>query len=484
VQTECMETRFGFHPVGKREVVAQFDGGTITSDGGAMLLAEIDRERRMVERFAACFADHRDPEQVEHSLVDLLRQRIYGLCLGYEDLLDHDQLRRDPLLATAVGKTDPVGQDRPRKRDRGCALAGKSTLQRLEGSPVAADAESRYKKIPLSIAKAEALLVDWFLESFVEPPDEIVLDFDATDTTIHGHQLGRFFHGYYDSYCYLPLYVYCGKHLLCAKLRPSNLDASSGAVKVLARLVERIRRDWRNVRIVLRGDSGFCRDDLLAWCEANRVDYVVGLAKNSRLLTVLEPFLAEAKAQFEATAQPARCFADFEYQTLDSWTRARRVIGKAEHLDKGANPRFVVTSFTAEQRAAQPLYEVDYCARGDMENRLKETQGTLFGARVSASTMRANQARLLFSAVGYALLVALRQFGTQDTELENAQCDTLRLKLLKIGAQVEVTVRKVWIHLSEAYPYRELFGQVLAKLREGLRRLPPIVGAVGPPLPA
>jgi hypothetical protein len=464
VETQCTQQTFGFQHVGGREIVARFDGGRVTSDGGGILLREIEERFGLVEKFASCFTDHRDPEKIEHPLVDLLKQRLFGLCLGYEDVNDHDWLRHDALLATIVGKTDPEGNDRQLARDRGKALAGKSTLNRLELTPVGADAGDRYKKIGANIHAAHNFLVDAFLIQHAAPPQRIVLDLDATDDPVHGDQLGKFFHGYYKSYCFLPLYVFCDDHPLLALLRPSDIDVAAGAVKHLDRIVRRIRQAWPKVQIVLRGDSGFCRDHLLAWCEQNGIDYVIGLAKNQRLTKILGKELHEAQVLFEQTGKPARVFKDFTYRTKKSWSRERRVIGKAEHLEKGANPRFVVTSLSPEEFPAATVYERDYCSRGNMENRIKEQQLFLFADRTSCHTLRANQLRLTFSTVAYVLLRALREFGLKGTVLETAQADTIRLRLLKIGAIVRITVRKVWIALSEAYPWRDLFAQVYQQL--------------------
>ncbi len=386
--TECNTREFDFQALGSRTVTARFDGGAITSDAGGLLLREVEAKTGIIRRLAACFTDHRDPELIEHGVYELLAQRIFGLALGYENLNDHDALRYDPLLAVLVGKTDPTGQDRCRARDRGKSLAGKSTLNRLELTPVRADAKSRYKKIVADTRAIESFFVETFLALHRKPPKEIVLDLDATDDPIHGHQAGRFFHGYYNNYCYLPLYIFCGEYLLCAKLRPSDIDAAAGSVKQVAKIVKRIRRQWPGVRIIVRGDSGFCRENLMAWCEANGVDYVLGLAKNSRLQRILGRELHEAKLQFDATDRPARVFKEFTYRTRKSWSRERRVVGKAEHLAKGANPRFIVTSLSAEEFDARALYEDLYCARGEMENRIKEQQLCLFADRTSCATMR------------------------------------------------------------------------------------------------
>ncbi len=465
------DIHLGFPDLGTRQVLACFDGGDISSDGGALLLRKTEVLTGIIQQFSACFTDHRNPELIEHDLYHLVAQRVYGLALGYEDLNDHDDLRRDPLLATVVGKDDPTGRLRNRKRDRGKALAGKSTLNRLELTPIGADKDDRYKKITCQLHAVNNLLVDLFLQAHSQPPKTIVLDVDATDDPTHGHQLGRFFHGYYKSYCYLPLYIFCDDHLLLARLRPSDIDASAGALKQLVRIIAKIRRAWPQVRIVIRGDSGFCREQIMAWCEKSGVDYIFGLAQNSRLLKLIAEPTARAAREFQATKQPVRVFAELMYKTLDTWSRERRVVAKAEHLQKGANPRFVVTSLSIEDRAAQVLYEEDYCARGEMENRIKEQQRHLFADRTSTATMRANQIRLFFSSIAYVLLNALRRLGLSGTEMAQAQCETIRLKLLKIGALVQVTVRKVWVRLASSCPYADIF----RKAHEKLTGLPPLV---------
>ena len=462
--TECNVTYLDFPIVGSRQILADFDGGDISSDGGALLLRKVEELTGVISQFSGCFADHRNPDLIEHSLEELLAQRVYGLALGYEDLVDHDDLRHDPLLAAVVGKRDPSGKSRRRQRDRGKALAGKSTLNRLELSPVGADKESRYKKIVCRTPDVERLLVSLFVQAHAAPPERIVLDLDATDDPIHGHQLGRFFHGYYRNYCYLPLYIFCGDHLLLARLRPSDIDAAAGSVKHLKRIVAQIRATWPGVKILIRGDSGFCREDLMRWCEENDVDFLLGLAKNKRLIAMIADELEQAKQGFEATKRPSRVFKELRYQTLKTWGRERRVVAKAEHLAKGANPRFVVSSLSPEDRAARPLYEDDYCGRGEMENRIKEQQLHLFADRTSCATMRANQIRLYCSSIAYVLLNALRRLGLPGTELAEAQCQTIRLKLLKIGAFVRVTVRKVWVKMSSSCPYAEIFRKVHARL--------------------
>jgi len=465
MQTECNRKSLEFHPLGRRRIVGRFDGGTISSDAGGLLLRECERATRIVGQFARCFTDHRDEELIEHSVEELVAQRVYALALGYEDLNDHDVLRHDPLLAALVGKLDPTGGGRKKAGDRGKALAGKSTLNRLELTREGASASERYKKIEVNRAAVERLPVELFLQAHPVAPEEILLDLDATDDPIHGNQEGRFFHGYYGGYCYLPLYIFCGEFLLAAKLRPSSIDASFGALDEIERIIAQIRSAWPKVRIILRGDSGFCRDPIMAWCEAHGVDFLFGLARNARLEKQIEEELAQAKTLFERTRQPARLFREFPYRTLDSWSRARRVIAKSEHLDKGANPRFVVTTLPGEPRR---LYEQVYCARGEMENRIKEQQLSLFADRTSAATMRANQIRLWFSSVAYLLMQALRRLALKGTPMEKARCDTIRLKLLKIGAQVKITVRKVWVSLAEGCPYLEIF----LRAHENLRRLP------------
>jgi hypothetical protein len=471
VQTECNTDRFDFQPLEKREVLGICDGGAITSDAGALLLREVEAKMAIIARFADCFTDHRDSQLIEHPVGHLVAQRIYGLALGYEDLNDHDQLRHDPLMAVLVGKQDPTGQDRLRQRDRGKALAGKSTLNRLELSPVGANEKSRYKKITADLGRMESLLTDFFMEAHPTPPERIILDFDATDDPIHGNQLGRFFQGYYKEYCYLPLYVFCGEHLLCAQLRPADQDGAAGSVAKLAGLVERIRRQWPDVQIIVRADSGFCRDNLMSWCEEHGVDYILGLAKNSRLGWEIDLELELARAESEATGKAARRFKDFTYRTLKSWSGERRVVGKAEHLPKGPNSRFVVTSLSKDEYEGRSLYEDLYCGRGEMENRIKEQQLMLFADRTSAEDMRANQIRLNFSSISYVLLSAMRRIGLAETQFERAQCSTIRLKLLKIGALVRITVRKIWISFSQSYPYREQFLKILAKIRSA----PPVV---------
>jgi len=478
--TECIPASVVFQDLGTRDVLADFNGGRITSDAGALLLRELDAKLSLLDDFAACFTDHRDPKRIEHSLNSLIKQRVFGLCLGYEDLNDHDRLRHDPLMAVLVGVTDPLGQDRTRPADRGKALAGKSTLNRLELTPVGADDDSRYKKIVAHMSQIENYFPNVFIRQHTTPPSRIVLDLDATDDPIHGQQLGRFFHGYYGDYCYLPLYIFAGDHPLAAILRPSNIDASAGCLPHIERIVKRIRQSWPQVEIVLRGDSGFCREYLMRWCEANDVGFVFGLAKNKRLLRVVGKEMHEAKELFTQTRQPSRVFKDFEYRTQKSWSRSRRVVGKAEHIaGNKANPRFVVTSLSVSAFDAKTLYEEQYCARGDMENRIKEQQLYLFADDLPCETMRANQLRLYFSTVAYVVMRALREFGLKETPFADAQCDTIRVRLLKIGALVRVSVRRVLVSLSESYPWRDVFTRVWANLRQLVKPARPATVATG-----
>lgn len=462
--TDCNPQQLEFQGVGRRTVVAAFDGGTLTSDGGLLLLSEVERRRGILRHFAACFQDQRNPAYVEHSVEELVRQRVLGLALAYEDLNDHEELRADPLLATVVGKADPTGNDRRQEQDRGKPLAGKSTLNRLEWGAVKQD---RYRKISVDSKAVDRFLVDTFLSAHESVPTQIILDLDATDDPLHGEQEGRFFHGYYGGYCYLPLYIFCGPHLLCALLRSSDRDASAGAVTEVERIVAQIRSRWPEVQIILRADSGFAREELMAWCEQHAVDYLFGLARNVRLQRALGGEMVQAREQFEQSGEAARIFRDFTYRTRKSWSCQRRVVGKAEHLAQGANPRFVVTSLSAESWPAATLYEQLYCARGEMENRIKEQQLCLFADRTSSHNLASNQLRLWFSSVAYILLNELRRLGLQGTELARARCDTIRSKLLKIGAQIRVTVRRVWVHLASSYPYATLWTEIVGNLRAG-----------------
>jgi len=452
--TECTQSSFGFEACGKREVVARFDGGTISSDGVAFLLRQTDKRLNLLPRLAECFMDGRNEKQVEHTVLEMLSQRIYGLALGYEDINDHEQLRHDPVFGILSGRAE---LEQP--------LAGKSTLNRMElgsGEP------DRYKKITFWKEALDELLVQVFIESHQQAPEQIILDVDSTDLPLHGRQEGRFFHGYYDCYCYLPLYVFCGEHVLCARLRESNHDAAFGSRQEIERIVRQIRTAWPKVKIILRGDSGFCRNELMAWCESQGVDFVFGMARNQKLRRIIGGQMHEATQQWQQTGKPARVFTEFEYQTKKTnkggWARARRVAAKAEHIDGKENPRFVVTSLTSDQWPAKALYEELYCARGDMENRIKE-QFSLFADRASAETLRANQLRLYLSTMAYILVSGLRRLGLPATVLANAQVSTIRTKLLKIGAQIRVTVRKVWVSMASGYPWPGLYQQVWTNLR-------------------
>ena len=447
--TECSQETFAFTVPFSRRVEAGFTAGQVSSDGGSLLLREADRRISLLGRLVACFTDGRLALLVKHPLSEMLAQRIYGLALGYEDLNDHKQLRSDPLLALLSGKRE---LDEP--------LAGKSTLNRLELTGRSA----RYHKISYSAEAVDRLLVDLFLESHTTPPAEIVLDLDATDIPLYGHQPERFFHGYYDSYCYLPLYIFASDQLLCARLRPANKDAAAGSVEEVERIVTQVRERWPETRIVLRADSGFCREELMAWCEANLVDYAFGLARNQRLAKIVGAQMHQARLLHQATGKAARVFAEFAYRTHKSWSCSRRVVAKAEYLDKGENPRFVVTSLTAEQWPAQELYEKFYCARGEMENRIKE-QMCLFADRLSTDEMKGNRLRLYFSALAYTLMEALRRLGLQATEWAEAQVDTIRLKLLKIGALVRVSARRVMLQLSSTYPWKDQYAAAFQALR-------------------
>ena len=446
--TECNQESFEFAAHFSRRVVAEFSSDRLTTDGGSPLLRQTDRRIGLLRRFAGCFLDGRDPERIRHSILEMIAQRVYGLALGYEDLNDHEHLRHDPLLGLLAGK-----------RDLDAPLAGKSTLNRLE---LSRPEGSRYHKIGHSPEKIDRLLVDLFLESHARAPRRIVLDLDATDIPLHGHQESRFFHGYYDSYCYLPLYIFAGDQLLCARLRPADQDGAAGAVDEVARIVGQIRQRWPRVQMLVRADSGFCREELMGWCEQNRVDYVLGLARNERLRKLLEPQMQQARTQCEVTGQAARVFTEFAYRTRKSWSRTRRVVAKAEYIPGKENPRFIVTSLGEGE--SQALYEKLYCARGEMENRIKE-QLCLFADRLSAETLRANQLRLYFSAMAYTLLEALRRLALRKTEWAQARVDTLRLRLLKIAAQVRISARRIRLRYSLAYPWKPIFAHAWAALR-------------------
>ena len=430
------------------------DGGAITSDAGALLLGAADRAIKLTERFAACFHDTRRQHLIEHEVVTLLTQRVFGIALGYEDLNDHDELRHDPMMAVLAGKLAARRED--------CApVAGKSTLNRLELSRLQ---PTRYHRISHNPIAIKRLLVELFVDAHERPPQQIILDLDATDDPVHGEQEGRFFHGYYDCYCYLPLYVFCGRHLLAAKLRPASMDAAAGAAQEVARIVAQIRRRWPHVRILVRADSGFAREELMAWCEASGVDFLLGLQKNDRLIAEIASEIVQAEAKSRRTGKPARYFKDFRWTTRRSWSRERRVVGKAEFTEDEANPRFVVTSLKRAECKPKYLYEKLYCARGDMENRIKECQLDLYADRTSTATMRANQLRLWLASFAYVLLCAVRRIGLHHTPFANASCGTIRLKLLKIGALVRVSVRRIKIAMASSCPAAEVWGCAAVRL--------------------
>jgi hypothetical protein len=456
MKTECIRNPIEFKPLNLRKVTGAFDGQQITSDAGLLLIRQVDEKFRITEQLTTCFKDFRKQNLCSHSLLQLLKQRIYGICGGYEDLNDHDHLRQDPLFSILVDKEDPIAN-----------TAGKSTLNRIELFPKTATeaASSRYHKIVACEEEIEDLLICLFIETAPKPQGPLILDFDATDDPIHGEQEGRFFHGYYGHYCYLPLYVFCGSFLLMAKLRPSNIDAAQGTKEALEKIVKYIRQEWPDIQIIVRGDGGFCREEIMQWCEGNGVDYIFGLAKNARLINAIEQEMEKAKQQSEAAAEGVRYFKEFAYQTLKTWSRARRVIAKVEHLIQGSNPRFIVTSL---KKGAQEVYEKEYCARGDMENRIKEQQLELFADRTSCHNMRANQLRLWFSSVAYILMNLLREYGLQGSSHDHAQSGTIRERLFKLGASITLSVRRVYISFSEAFVCKGLFRRVYDNLARGL----------------
>jgi hypothetical protein len=449
LSTECSQETFSFAAHFSRRVEAEFTAGHVSTDGGGLLLREVDVRINLLGRLVGCFSDKRNPERIEHELSEMLAQRIYGLALGYEDLCDHEQLRFDPLLGLLSGK-----------RELEEPLAGKSTLNRLE----LVGRSGRYHKISYSAESLDGLLGDLFVESHRSAPEQVVLDLDATDIPLYGHQPERFFHGYYGSYCYLPLYIFAGDQLLCARLRAANQDAAAGAVEEVSCIVAQLRQQWPQTRFVLRADSGFCREELMGWCEANKVDYLFGLARNQRLQKIIGAQMQQARVLHQQTGKPARVFTGFTYTTHHSWSCSRRVVAKAEYLDKGENPRFVVTSLTPEQWPDQALYETFYCARGEMENRIKE-QMCLCADRLSSDEMKANQLRLYFSALAYTLMEALRRLGLAGTEWAQAQVNTIRLKLFKIAAIVRISVRRIMLEFNSAYPCKDLFAQAFHALR-------------------
>jgi hypothetical protein len=455
-----------FPELSAKLVTVNFQGGHVSSDGGGLLLGQLDRSYGYLQRFATCFRDLRDPEAIEHSVLQLLRQRVYGLALGYEDLNDHDRLRLDPLLASLCGKEDPLGQDRQREQDKGKALAGKSTLNRLELTPSCATSADRYQKIVADLSRLEDYFIDEWVRSLAKGTKEVILDLDRTDDTLYGQQEGRFYHGYYEDYCYTPLYIFAGSWPVVAALHTAESEHRQEILRLVAKIVERVRQKLPKVRILLRGDSGFCRDELMTWCESNEVKYVLGLAGNPVLQRVLRGSLRAAKSMLDFNgSQSERVFKDFAYRAKSWGRQKRRVVGKAEWTAEGPNPRFVITNLTVEEVAGQALYEEVYCGRGNMENRIKEQKLDLFAGRTSTAKLRANQLRLWFSTLGYLLMNQLRRVGLAGTELAGATCGTIRTRLFKIGAVVRVTVRRVWVCLSSAFPLQELFAQVAGRLQ-------------------
>lgn len=436
--TKCSTVPIPFTTSKGRLVEANFSGGHISSDGGSLLLREMDRQLQLTSSLARNLEDNREQKKVKHDYLSLLRQRVYGICLGYEDLNDHESLRSDPLIQTALGKDN--------------ALASPSTLCRFENSMGRDEAVAFH-----------TVLIDQFISSFPQPPDELILDFDATDDTVHGQQEGRFFHGYYDHYCFLPLYVFCGEQLLVSYLRPSKIDGAKHAWAILSLLVKRFRKTWPAVRIVFRGDSGFCRWRMLSWCDKNSVQYIVGIAKNKRLNQLSMSLQDSAQALYEETGEKQRLFDSIDY-AAGTWDRSRRVIAKAEYSWRGPNPRYVVTNLTGED---QELYDDIYCARGDMENRIKEQQLGLFADRTSCQNWWANQFRLLLSSIAYVILESIRRLCLRSTEFARSQVNTIRLKLLKIGAVIVRNTRRVRVHLNSSYPYQQLFTKVTTLLVPG-----------------
>ena len=473
--TDCTHQPLLFQDLGSREVVVDFSGGTLSSDGGVLLLRDVDSNLGLTSALARCFEDRREQVYVDHTVQQLLAQRIYGLALGYEDINDHEQLRRDPLLAAACEKRDPLGADRFNPADRGVALAGAATLNRLELSN---NRDSRCHKLPHDAPKIEATLLNMGVRCLPKHAQEVVVDLDAMGHRLHGTQEGRHFSAYYNDYCYLPLYAFVGDIPLWAQLRTSDQDAADGVVPALEKIVAAIRKRCKAARIVVRADSGFCRDDLMAWCESQDpvVYYCLGLAKNSRVIGQLIPTLAQARARRCLTgASSVRAFSEFEYQTTKTWSRARRVIGKAEVMVQGDNPRFVVTNLPLtgfeededlERFTPRRLYEEIYCARGEMENVLKQQTLDLRADRMSTHHLASNQLRLWLATFAYLLMERLRTVGLAGTELERSTVGSVRLKLLKVAAQVRVSVRRVYVQFSSAYPLQELFRLCHRRLRE------------------
>ena len=433
--TNCTQTSFEFPPCLRRKVEVNFNGGDVSSDGGALLLRQVDQHIGLTKQLADVIPDPRHPDLITHPHVALLKQRIYGIACGYEDLNDHTTLRHDPGFQTVVERDD--------------VLASASTLCRLDNRS--------YKQVAFDVHR---VFVDQFIASFKSVPEELILDFDATDDLVHGDQVGRFFHGYYKNYCFLPLYVFCGEQLLVSYLRPSNQDGAKHAWAILSLLVKRLRQAFPKVKIIFRGDGGFCRPHLLSWCDRHGVGYIVGIAKNNRLLNAAADIMDQAKQGYETEQSKQRLFGEF-YYAAGSWPQKRRIIVKAEHTHKGSNPRFLVTNLSEDP---QTLYDDVYCARGEMENRIKEQQLGLFADRTSCHEWWANQFRLLLSSAAYVLVEAIRRIGLKQTILEKAQVSTIRLKLFKIGAVIIRNTRRIKFLLSSAYPNQALFFQVAEKL--------------------
>lgn len=434
--TDCTANKVEFGTLGRRKLEVNFGGGAVSSDGGLLLLREVDRRLKLTEHVASVLKDPRDPDLITHPLVDLLRQRIYGIVQGYEDLNDHERLREDVLLQSVLERDEVLGSA--------------PTLCRMENRASRAEMWALQRQ-----------LVERFIASFKQAPAELVLDFDATDDPLHGKQEGRFFHGYYDCYCYLPLYVFCGEQLLLAYLRPSKIDGAKHAWAMLALLVKRLREAWPEVRIVLRADSGFCRHRMLGWCERHNVGYVVGIAQNARLNGATEAHRQRLAQQLAQSGEKQREFFEFCY-AAQSWNAERRVIARLEFSDQGDNPRYIVTNLAG---TAAELYDDLYCARGEAENRIKEAQLGLFADRTSCHYFTANQFRLLLSSFAYVLVERLRALALTGTEFARLQATTLRAKLLKIGAVIIRNTRRVRVLLSSAFPHQAIFAHAAAALR-------------------
>ncbi len=484
-KTDRIPEQFKFEGEKSRPVIVNFKGGTVTSDAGLSLIAELDRKRKITSSFAACFKDYRDQNRIDHSICSLIAQRVYGLIMGYEDLNDHEELRHDLMFALAIGKA--TGSEK-----EPVVLAGKSTLNRIEHCPetVESQAQSRYHRIGHDVEAIEKLLVEIFLESYASPARYIVLDLDVTDDLVHGNQEQAFFNTYYGGYCYAPLYIFCGKHLLAAKLRPSNVDPAQGALEELQRVIQQIRSRWHDVHILVRGDSAYSREEIMSWCESQYcVDYVFGLAKNSLLVKMAQATVNRAKLEYSQRLQTVTSFLEtlfipddqltqqagelidssiwyrsLDYQTQYSWSRKRRVVSKVEYSATGTNIRFVVTSLPTHKVPPGQLYTQKYCKRGEMENRFKEQQLELFSDRTSTHTFAGNQLRLWFSSIAYVLMNALREQCLVKTELQNAQVGTIRTKLLKLGALITVSARRILIAISSSCPYKHIFANAYKHL--------------------